>query len=181
MDDDERSLIERAQMGDEGALVELYHHHYASVHSYLAFRLGDAATADDLTSDVFVRMVRHLDSFRWTGRPLRAWLYTIARNLLTEHYRYDGHATHEPLHEGLHAREVSPEAALAGLQSSQALLRALGTLSESQQEVIIARFIEGCSIAEAALLLDRSPTAIKALQHRALASLRRALEKEEQR
>lgn len=180
MDDAERGLIERAQAGEESALVELYQRHYAPIHDYFAYRLADPAIADDLSAEVFERMVRHLGSFQLRGRPLLSWLYTIARNLLAEHHRRNGQVQILSLSEHLPSREPDPEVSLEEHLSSQALARALSQLTEAQQQVIIARFVEGRPIAEVAAILERTEGSIKALQFRALAALQRALAKEEQ-
>lgn len=178
MCDDEVSLIERAQGGDRSAYGALYHRHQPTIFQYFYYRLGDAYAAEELTADVFVRMVRHLDSYRPRGRPLLAWLYTMARNLLTDQHRRRKATDTVPLSESLPARSGDPAVELDRRLEAARLARACRRLTEGQRMVVVGRFVEGRTITEMAALLQLSEGAVKSLQHRALASLRRALEKE---
>ncbi|TDC34035.1 sigma-70 family RNA polymerase sigma factor [Kribbella albertanoniae] len=80
-------LVDRAQAGDVGAFGELYDEYSLTVYRYIYARVSSSALAEDLTSETFVRALRALDSFRWQGRDFGAWLVTIARNLITDHYK----------------------------------------------------------------------------------------------
>jgi RNA polymerase sigma-70 factor (ECF subfamily) len=99
MSDDEARLIQLAQRGDAGACATLYNRHYDTVYRYCYYRVKDADLAQDLASELFVRMVQSLGTFRGRGRPLLAWLYTIARNLVTDVHRQKARAFHLPLGE----------------------------------------------------------------------------------
>jgi RNA polymerase sigma-70 factor (ECF subfamily) len=181
MPDDEARLIQLAQRGDAGACAALYNQHYDAVFRYCYYRLSDVPLAEDLTSEVFVRMVEKLDTFRPRGRPLLAWLYTIARNLVTDVYRNKGQATHLPLEEAL-AMSIDGDRVLSQRVdrrlSADCLAAALEHLTGEQRQVILFKFIEDLDNAQVARLLSKSEGAIKSLQHRALQALRRALEKE---
>jgi RNA polymerase sigma-70 factor (ECF subfamily) len=179
--EDESRLIQRAQRGDGAACAELYDSHYDAVYRYCYYRLGDAELAQDLTAEVFVRMVEKLDRFKLRGRPLLAWLYTIARNLTTDLYRKKGKVDHLPLDQAT-VLAVGDEADLAhavdrGLQAD-CLAAALNLLTEDQRRVILLKFMEGRSNGHVARILNKSEGAVKSLQHRALNSLRRAIERE---
>jgi RNA polymerase sigma-70 factor, ECF subfamily len=178
MSDDERCLIERAQVGERSALGALYRQHYPAIFTYLFYRLGDQAAAEDLAAEVFVRMVEQIDRYRDQGRPILAWLYTIARNLLTDHYRRNGRAHVMPLDEQLVAGSDNPVMATDRRLDKALLLRALRRLTETQRQVIVGRFVEERPNAELATILDKTEGAVKSLQHRALAALRRAIEEE---
>jgi RNA polymerase sigma-70 factor (ECF subfamily) len=179
--EDETRLIQLAQQGDAEAYGVLYDRHYDAVYRYCYYRVSDLTLAQDLTSDVFVRMVAKLDTYRIRGRPLLAWLYTIARNLITDLHRQNGQASHVPLEEattlGQDGRRDMARAVDRRLQAD-CLAAALRHLTEEQRQVILLRFIEDYRNGQVARILDKSEGAIKALQHRALRSLRRALEKE---
>ncbi len=97
MIDGEEHLIRLAQQGDAEACTALYDRHYDAVYRYCTYRVSDVGLAQDLTGEVFVRMVDKLDTFKVRGRPLLAWLYTIARNLVADTHRQNGKATHLPL------------------------------------------------------------------------------------
>jgi RNA polymerase sigma-70 factor (ECF subfamily) len=181
MPDDEAQLIRRAQRGDAEACAVLYDRHYDAVYRYCFYRLGDTTLAQDVSSEVFVRMVEKLDTFRRRERPLLAWLYTIARNLVTDVHRENGKATHLPLED---ASELGTDGDQDLIQAvdrqlrAECLAAALRHLTEEQQQVILLKFVEGLRNGQVARVLNKSEGAVKSLQHRALAALRRALAKE---
>ena len=84
---DEAHLVRRAQKGDREAIAALYDCCYDSVFTYIYYRVSDQQCAEDLTTEVFVRMISVLPDYVDQGRPVLAWLYTIARNLVIDHYR----------------------------------------------------------------------------------------------
>jgi len=178
---DEASLIRLAQRGDEGACAALYDRHYDAVYRYCFYRLGDAEVAQDLTGEVFVRMVEKLGAFRMRGRPLLAWLYTIARNLVIDLHRNNGKGHHVPLDE--EAQRV-PDAAIDlarhvdGRIAVERLAAAMEHLTEEQRQVIMLKFMEDLDNAQVARILGKTEGAVKSLQHRALGALRRALQRE---
>jgi RNA polymerase sigma-70 factor (ECF subfamily) len=131
-----------------------------------------------MASQVFVRMVEKLDSFRPRGRPLLAWLYTVARNLITDHYRRQERATQLPLDESLVAVDDDPVRDAEQRLLADCLAKVLDLLTEEQRQVILTKFIEGYANVEVARMLGKTEGAIKSLQHRALAALRRGLERE---
>jgi RNA polymerase sigma-70 factor (ECF subfamily) len=179
MSDDEAKLIQRAKRGDPAAFAEIYERCHPSIYRYIFYKLGDAATAEDLTSEVFVRLVEKIDHFTYQGRPLLAWLYTIARNLITDHQRRAGKTQPLKLDRQLTDEAVDIEESVLGKLTQRRLFIAITHLTESQRQVILLRFIEGMDNATVANILGKSVNAIKALQHRALASLRRILEKDD--
>jgi RNA polymerase sigma-70 factor (ECF subfamily) len=176
--EDEAQLIWRAKQGDQTAFAEIYTRHHDAVYTYLLYRVNDVQVAEDLTGEVFLRLVTKIDKFTYRGRPILAWLYTIARNLLVDYQRKQAQAGMLELEERLVTSDPSPpEVAERGL-TRECLIRSLKHLTEEQQRVIVHRLIEGRSNAEVANLLGKTEGAIKSLQHRALASLRRAVTKE---
>lgn len=178
MSDQEARLTERAKRGDPSAFAEIYDRHYSAIYRYIFFRVGREATAEDLTSDVFVRMVEKIDQFTYRGRPLLAWLYTIARNLVADHHRHFGRYEMLPLDEGLKADTTNPEDAANLVLNQRRLAAALEQLTEWQQRVIILKFFEGMDNQAVAETMDKSVGAVKSLQHRGLAALRRIFDRQ---
>ena len=179
MTDLDSLLIQRASQGEQAALETIYDRLYPSVFRYIYFRVADQETAEDLAAEVFVRMVQRMGAYEQGEHPILAWLYTIARNLLTDHYRLQGQALHLPLEEDLIAGEINlPAQAAESHQDRDCLAKALEYLTEEQRQVIILKFVEDREIAEVAAVLGRNERAIRSLQHRALAALHRAIEKE---
>ena len=178
MQSDEQTLIQEAQGGDASACGKLFDNYYDVIFRYCYYRVGDVQQAQDLASEVFCRMVEKLDSFRYNGRPLLAWLYTIARNLVTDSHRRNGRVQHLPLDQTLAATQDSPHRQMERQQLTDCLLSSLQHLTEDQRQVILLKFVEDLDNARAALILDKTEGAVKSLQHRALAALKRAMEKE---
>ncbi len=174
---DDSPLIRRAQQGDMDAIAALYDRYHQAVFTYLALRLNDDDLAADLTGEVFVRMVQHLPRFQARGKPLLAWLYTVARNLLAEHHRQQGKMPHSEKSIDLLSHQETPLRQTETHLAAECLQNALQTLTPEQQEVIILRFVEERRLSDVAALLEKTTGAVKALQHRALAALRRAIEK----
>jgi len=80
-------VIARARAGDRGAFAELYDRHVDSVYRYLLYRVREPSDAEDLTSEVFTRAFANIHRYRWQGKSFLAWLYTIARNAVTDRRR----------------------------------------------------------------------------------------------
>jgi RNA polymerase sigma-70 factor (ECF subfamily) len=176
MSDEERTLIRRAKAGDCDAFAEIYDRHQPAIYRYIAYRVSTDAVAEDLTSEVFVRLVDRIDDFTYRGRPILAWLYTIARNLVNDHHRRNGRNEIVPLDETLKASTPDPEGVAKDSLDFDRCVEALDQLTDGQREVIILKFLEGLDNQTVAQLLDKSYGAVKALQHRGLASMRRWLD-----
>jgi RNA polymerase sigma-70 factor (ECF subfamily) len=179
MSEEELKLIRQAKRGNPTAFAEIYDEHYPAIYRYIFFRVGSEAVAEDLAGEVFVRLVEKIDQFTYRGRPLLAWLYTIARNLVADHHRRTGRATMVPLDEGLVANSVDPEAAASLTLSQRRLAVALQELTEEQRQVVVLKFFEGLDNQTVAMIVDKSVGAVKSLQHRGLAALRRVFEQQD--
>ena len=159
--------------------IQVYEKYRPSIFNYIFYRVGDPELADDLTSDVFVRMVDKYPVSEKEERPIVPWLYAIARNLVTDHIRRAGRINWQPLSDVTPAGERSNPVEQVETQRMQScLIKALDYLTEDQRQVILLKFIERRSNREVGELLGKPEGAIKSLQYRALAGLRRALEKE---
>ena len=181
MSADEKALIKAAQQGNAEACTALYNYHYDAVYRYCYYRVGDVELAQDLTSEVFVRMVDKLDTFRVRGRPLLAWLYTIARNLISDTQRKQSRADITSLAEDYEPQTSNEEDLTRSVDrkiEADCLAAALRHLTEDQRQVILLKFMEDLSNSQVARLLGKTEGAVKSLQHRALRALRRAITKE---
>ncbi|WP_420642799.1 RNA polymerase sigma factor [Candidatus Leptofilum sp.] len=175
----ERELIAQAARGDETAVLTLYTQHKTAVYTYVYYRAGgDHVLAEEITAEVFMRLVARLPHFVYRGRPLLAWLYTVARHCLADHFRRSGRFTRQPLSEKLPAQTTSPEQYAQQSLAVDHLAQAISRLTEAQRDVIILRFIEGRSVAETAELLGKKEGSVKTLTRRALAALHRQLHHE---
>jgi RNA polymerase sigma-70 factor, ECF subfamily len=166
-------LIQRAQQGDRTVIADLYRHYYLNMFHFLYYRVGDRETAEDLTSEVFLRMLRFIGSFNPPAATFGSWLFEIARNLATDHFRRMGIRNDVELEEEImsHKYEDPLTSVERGL-TNETMRRALHKLNDDQRDVIVLRFVAGMQIGEVAKALNKSEDAIKGLQRRALAALR---------
>jgi RNA polymerase sigma-70 factor (ECF subfamily) len=176
-DADVIDLVDRAKEGEPEAFAQLYDRYVDRVYRFVLYRVsGDTALAEDITSEVFVRALRKIKTFTWQGRDVGAWLLTIGRNLVLDHFKSGRFRLEMPgadLGEGSAENIVDPEDQALSRVSQQDLYKAIRRLGNEQQEVIYWRFLQGYSVAEAAAAMDKSEGAIKALQYRAVKALYR--------
>jgi RNA polymerase sigma-70 factor (ECF subfamily) len=167
--DRSKELIRRAREGEAEAVSELYRQHAPKIFRYFYLRLKDQAVAEDLTGEVFLRMVQSLPQYADSGAPIAAWLFRIAHDRLVDYHRQNRPVDELP--EQLHDPQPGLEAQAVDASELRDVMRFVETLTEEQQLVVQLRFIEGLSVEETAQLLNKTPGAVKALQHRALRSL----------
>jgi RNA polymerase sigma-70 factor (ECF subfamily) len=167
------------------AWAALYDTHYRQIHRYAFVRGGSREVAEDLAATVFSRALTAIDAYSYSGRPLLAWLYGIARNVVSEHRREASRASAGSLaravRDSLGARgplipdgssgAADPALLIEGLDLRHALAR----LTRDQREAILLRYVAGLSAREAGAVLGRPEGAVYSLQSRALAALRRHL------
>lgn len=170
------ALVELAKAGDAGAFGELYDHYVTSIFRFVYYRVGSKHLAEDLTADTFVRAMRAIDRFNWQGRDFGAWLTTIARNLVADHFK-SSRARLETLIDAVPegATEAGSDKEVLGNLTNQALYHAINELSPEQRDCLIMRFIQSMSIAQTAAALGRSEGAVKQLQLRAVRTLAKHL------
>ena len=164
---------------DADAFGELYDRFVERVYRYLYFRTGSHPEAEDLTEQVFLKAWETIGRYRWQGRPFLAWLYRLAHNAHIDQVRSSRPTT--PLSADERTLELASHSAsneMARTLDAQVLADALCQLTPEQQQVIIMKFIEGLDNEQIAQTMDRREGAIRALQMRALMSLRRVLEKQ---
>ncbi|TDD82878.1 sigma-70 family RNA polymerase sigma factor [Actinomadura darangshiensis] len=172
-----KALVLRARDGDADAFGSLYDHYVELVYRYVYYRVGTHSLTEDLTSETFLRALRRVHDFHWQGKDFGAWLVTIARNLVADHFksgRYRLEVSTAELVEPDRPQE-GPERAVLDAMTNRTLLIAVRQLGSEQQECVVLRFLHGLSVAETALVMDKKPGAIKALQYRAVRSLARML------
>jgi RNA polymerase sigma-70 factor (ECF subfamily) len=168
-------VIARAQGGDAEVIGALYERYREDVFRYLYYRVGNQQAAEDLTSEVFVRMIRALERYRPGNVAFEAWLFQIARNLAIDHHRKMKVRNHLPLQENL-VSETGDVGEVVELElTSDLLVKALAGLTDVQRDVLILRFVNGMRIAQVAQMLHKSENAVKANQRRGLIALRKIL------
>ncbi len=173
-------LIRRAQDGEISAVGVLYDRHHELIFRYVWLRVHNEQLAEDLTGEIFEKMVINLPDYQLRGVPFRAWLYRIAHNLVVDHYRKESHHTLVPLYqaEGVRMKNNNPASVVEHQLTLEEVRQALNKLTPSQREAVILRFLVGLSLHEVALALGKTVGAVKSLQHRGLVALRKALSQE---
>ena len=174
---DDNQLISAAKDGEAEAFGELYERHVNAVYRFLYARLDNRMDAEDYTEEVFMRAWHSLPSYHERGIPCLAFLLIVARNVLIDHYRRNGRAPqHVPI-EDLQLKDMNPDPGEVTSRNlkHQELRHAIEHLRDDYQEVLILRFINDLSPTETAKVMKRSTGAIRVLQHRALAAIRKSL------
>src|SRR4030042_745235 len=96
---DEENLVRLAQKRDEKAFAQLYEAYFDRIYRYIVIRIGDATEAEDMTQQVFLKVLHSISSFRWAGKPFSAWLFRIAHNQVVDHLRRKSKRTTIPIEE----------------------------------------------------------------------------------
>ena len=169
-------LIRRAQQGDRDAVESLFRREWQPVYRLLFRTLGNRHQAEDLTQEVFIRALSSLDRFEQRSTPFAGYLTVVARNLLRDEWRKRGlRLTALDDADTVPSPSDGPEhATLAGEERTR-IDALLATLPADHQQVVRLRVLEGRPTDEVASIMNRSPGAIRVLQHRAIAMLRTQL------
>ena len=167
------ALVDLARAGDADAFGQLYDHYSPAVYRFIYYRVSTPSLAEDLTSDTFFRALRSMAGFQWQGKDFGAWLTTIARNLVVDHYKAGRTRLERSTDDFSDRTEVTagPEEEVLASLTNEVLHAAMQKLPPEQQECLVLRFLNGNSIAETAKALGRSEGAIKQLQLRAVRNL----------
>lgn len=176
----EAELIARAQQQDTNALSILYREHVQAVYRYTLLRVQNANIAEDLTSEIFIKVVEALPRYKHRGRPFGAWVMKIAHDHVVDYYRRQKRRPITTLNDTLPSKDVPVESTTETQETVSKLYEHLAQLSEKQRIVIQYRFIEGWSLAKTAALMKTSINAVKALQHRALRTLNQKMQDHDQ-
>ncbi len=166
--------VEAARNGDASALAAICERFYPRIYRYVSYKVEDRRDAEDLAGEVFVRMLDAIS--RQTGN-FEAWLFRIAGNVVTDHYRKQAVRSGEVELSEETPGGSDPEAIVGRKLDGDRLRKGLHALTEEQRETVILRFIMGYDNDEVATMLGRSTGAVRALQFRALSALRDALER----
>ena len=134
------------------------------------------AEAEDVTEEIFLRMLTAIGDFQWRRVPFAAWLFRIARNYVISYVRRNGVRRNEaPLPEFIADTAPDPVALVETKLSFEEALQAARGLPHAQREVIWLRFAVGLSVSDTARVLGKREGNVKVLQHKAIAKLQRLL------
>lgn len=167
-------MMERAGGGSVAAFADLYDRYVNRVYGFILRRVGDRDLAEDLTADVFTKALRRIDSYTFAGVDPIAWLLTIARNRVHDHFRsarFRLDRTTDPVDIDVSADTPDPGLDLERAAVAVAVQAGLSRLRPDHAEVLHLRFVEELEVAEVAVILGRKPGAVRALQFRAVKAL----------
>lgn len=179
-DGSERRLVEKAKRRDQEAIAEIYYLYVDKIYKHIFFKVGHKMEAEDLTEQVFLKAIEALPRFNWKNVPFSAWLLSIARNLIIDHYRSKSRRPEVDI-DGVPTLEDTkkdPYEAASNILTRERIYQALKELTEDQRQVICLKFFSGLSNAEIAAILRRTEGAIKSIQHRGLKALKGLLQSE---
>lgn len=168
-------LVVRSQAGDRSAFADLYRRYHDTVFRFVYFRVGDRHLAEDLVGDVWVRAFNRISGVEWQGRDIGAWLVTIARNRVADHYKSGRYrleiTTGDVLDTDVLDNRETSEVETRELRA--AFDDALSRITREQATVVRLRFLADLSVEETATAMGLTVGACKALQWRAMRALRR--------
>jgi RNA polymerase sigma-70 factor, ECF subfamily len=173
--DELAEIIKQAKSGDSKAISVLYESFVDRIYRYIAYRVADE-DAEDVTADVFTRMVEALPQYVYAGVPFEAWLYRIAAARVADHHRKRARRKQEQISESLSDQEPLPEENLEQEQELHLIRSALQHLSSEEQTVLLLRFVEQMSHKQVADVIGKSVPAVRTMQHRALTRLAQLME-----
>lgn len=175
---DERELVDAARQGDQAAVAALYDHYLPRVFRFVMNRLESREDAEDVTAEVFIRVVDNLPRFAWRENvPFGAWVFRIARNEVVSHVRRrQSRPRTRPIDDAMPIAEARDDLEAVETASTLRQVRdAASHLSPAQRDVIELRFGAGLTVAETARVLKKSENNVKVLQHKAIANLKNLL------
>jgi RNA polymerase sigma-70 factor, ECF subfamily len=156
-------------------LAGIYEEYYDKVARYIYSRIGDKSEAEDLASEVFLKALESIKTYREQGVPIQAWLFRIARNLIIDRYRRTNKYRTVPIDEMEIKSDADPAAAAVTNLEIERVKTAMQHLTEQQREVVQLRFFGGLTSQEVAGILDKSHGAVREMQSAALEKLRQLL------
>jgi RNA polymerase sigma-70 factor (ECF subfamily) len=173
----EAELLERVEKLEDDALSEIYDRYELKIYNYIYRRTSNQTLAEDLTAQVFLKMLEAIHNDKTWHSSFSGWLYRIAHNLVIDHYRMrdrqkqvsidDVPVMPDPGNNPVQAAEIALD--------SEYLRSAIRRLTDDQAQVISLRFLEGYSFNEIATMMGKTEGAVKALQHRAVSTLRQLM------
>ena len=180
----EKELVEKAK-SDTGAFRELYDQYYSRIFGYVLRRTASIEIAQDVTSEVFFKVLKNLGRFRWRSVPFSSWLYRIATNEIADYFReskswqFSLEEVSNPINfsnPSTEAELLQAEAELKRYENFLTLHESISKLPLKYQEVIVLRFFEDKQIKEIGEIVGKREGTVKSLLHRGLEKLRKLME-----
>ncbi len=172
---DERSALEGLRKLDSRAIGAIYDQYFPEIYRYVRYRIGDDSVAEDIASDVFMRLLEAAQKNQGPSTNLKGWLIATASNAVNDHLRRQYRRPTEELDESIPDDSSNVHAEVDQREQNKIVQSALARLTSEQQQVLTLRFGMGYSLEQTAVMMKKNVNAIKALQFRALAALQRQI------
>ena len=172
---DGRQELSSLRSLDSQAIGAVYDQYFSEVYCYVLYRIGDQTQAEDIASDVFIRLLEAVQSGRGPQTNLKGWLIGTASHIITDHMRKKYRRQEEEVDESLPDLQPGPASETDQREQNRQLNKAMSKLTDEQQHVLSLRFGQGYSLEETATFMNKNINAVKALQFRALAALQREI------
>ena len=160
---------------DSQAVAGIFDRHYPEVFRFVRYRLSDEFQAEDIASEVFVKLLEAIQANRGPDRNIRAWLFSTANHLVNDQMRIRYRRRDQQLLNSFPADNPQLDDHVQARQDWQSLAAGLGNLTVEQQNVLALRFGAGFSLEETSAVMKKNINSIKQLQFRALSALQRTL------
>jgi RNA polymerase sigma-70 factor, ECF subfamily len=170
---DEHSALKGLRNLDSQSISAIYDQYFPEVYRYVRYRMNDDTVAEDIASDVFVRLLEAVQKGQGPQTSLKGWLIAIASNVVNDHLRRQYRRPIEALSDAMPDVSTNIHAEVDLREQNRMVQAAYAQLTTEQQHVLALRFGQGYSIEETAQYMKKKENAIKALQFRALAALQR--------
>ncbi|HEY5640437.1 MAG TPA: sigma-70 family RNA polymerase sigma factor [Dehalococcoidia bacterium] len=169
----ERLVVDAAKAGDEAALSELYQTYFPRLYRYILARTGNTYDAEDLTEEVFMRVLEAIKRFQHREAPFSAWLFRIAHNaVISQRRKETARGRSSQLNDGMPIDSAGPEELVESRVALSEVMQAAKKLPDAQRQVISLRFAAGLTVAETARAMGKGEGNVKVIQHKAIAKLR---------
>ena len=176
--DDERAWVEMARAGNPEAIGWLYERYVDPIYRYVYLKVGDPTEAEDITEQVFLKMIEAIEGFQWKGYSFSSWLYRIAHNQIVDTLRQRARRQQVPieaLQQVLPMDGYDPQHHAERSDFLSHLKEAMTHLTDLQAQVITLKYAAGMSNAQAAEIMSRTENSVNALQYDALKNLQKLL------
>lgn len=179
---EEKYLIKKAKEGDSEAFGKLYDIHLTPIYRFVFLRVSNKTDAEDITQQIFLKAWKNIEGFEYKqGAKFSSWLYRITRNTIIDHYRTSKeHIDIESISEHRFIEYKDKDDFIDEEMKMTSIMKAISKLNESDQELVIMKYIEDLPNGEIASLTDKSEGAVRVACHRALKRLKKEIEKNEQ-
>lgn len=172
--DGEKNLIEQAISGKSSAFGELYDRYQPQIYRFIYFKVSHREEAEDLTHQVFLNAWQNIQKYKFQGYPFSSWLYSIARNKVIDYYRTK--KTNLSIDQVAEIETNASNAITIDISIDiDRVKKAILELNETEQDIIIMRFVEDASPREIAKIINKNEGSVKVIQHRAIKKLKNIL------